>query len=50
MAKKAEVSMKFTADSKNAEKGINQVTSKLNSFKKKIESVGNSWIDGVAFC
>ncbi|MBQ6567451.1 MAG: hypothetical protein IJL80_10370, partial [Treponema sp.] len=42
MAKKAEVSMKFTADSKNAEKGINQVTSKLNSFKKKIESVGNS--------
>lgn len=42
MAKKAEVSMKFTADSKNAEKGINQVTSKLNSFKKKIEGFGKS--------
>ncbi len=42
MAKKAEVSMKFTADSKNAEKGINKVTSKVNEFSKKISSIGNS--------
>ncbi len=49
MAKKAEVSMKFTADSKNAEKGINKVTSKINEFSKKVSSIGNSGaVKGIA--
>ena len=42
MAKKPEVAMKFTADSKKAEQGINKVTSQLNSFKKKLSSLGDS--------
>lgn len=49
MAKKAEVSLKFTADSKKAEQGINKVTSKVNEFSKKISSIGNSGaVKGIA--
>ena len=42
MAKKPEVSIKVTADSKKAEQGINKVTSKLNDFKKKLEGFSRS--------
>ena len=42
MAKKPEVSIKLTADSKKAEQGINKVTSQLNGFKKKLSSLGDS--------
>lgn len=42
MAKKAVVVTKFSADTKEAEKGINKITSSLNSFKKKIEGFGKS--------
>lgn len=42
MAKKPEVSIKLTADSKKAEQGINKVTSTLNGFKKKLEGFGKA--------
>lgn len=39
---KNQVTIKLNADSKQAEQGINKVTSKLNSFKKTLEGFGKS--------
>lgn len=42
MAKKPEVAAKFIADTKEAEKGINKLTAKVNSFGKTVSGIGNS--------